>query len=145
MENVKSELTIKNENLFRALVCIPVAALFALLAINSVMTSGIIIFQILFILLALYFSLSALAYAAYYTNERYEGTTEPLFTNKSLSKAVKLLPIAIIFSSIAMTSVTSSTHVAFQIVFVLLAMFTVLSTLAYAAYYTNDYFEENAG
>jgi hypothetical protein len=30
-------------------------------------------------------------------------------------------------------------------VFVLMALFTVLSTLAYAAYFTNDYFEENAG
>ncbi len=145
MEKVKSEVTIKNENLFRALVSLPLAALFALLAMNSVMNSGIIIFQILYILMALYFSLSTLGYAAHYTNERYEGTTEPLFKNKNLSKAIKLLPLAIIFVAVAMNSITSSTHVVFQVVFVLMAMFTLLSTLAYAAYYTNDYFAENAG
>ena len=145
METVKSEVTIENENLFRALVCIPVAALFALLAASSIMNSGILLFQIIFVLLALYFTLSTLAYAAHYTNERYEGTTEPQFSNKNLSKTVKLLPLAIIFVIVAMTSITSSTHVVFQVLFVLMALFTVLSTLAYAAYFTNDYFEENAG
>lgn len=68
MGNVKVE----NENLFRALVCLPLAILFSLLAGNSVMNSGIIIFQVMFVVLAMYFVLSTLGYFALYTNEYFD-------------------------------------------------------------------------
>lgn len=135
---------IENENLFRSLVCIPPAIIFVLLAVNSISTSGIVIFQIIFTLIASYFTLATVGYAALYTNERYEGKTEPLFKNTNLSKAVKFLPLAIIFIATAVTSISSSAHVVFNVISILLASYTVLATLGYAAFYTNDYFEEHA-
>lgn len=145
MGKVKSELTIENENLFRSLVCLPIAILFTMLAINSVMTSGIMLFQLIFILMALYFSLSTLSYAAHYTNERYEGKAAPIFNNKNLSKTMTFLPFAILSVFVAEMSVTSTTHIVFQTVFALIAIYTVLSALAYTAFYTNDCYEENIG
>ncbi|GHE78963.1 hypothetical protein [Thalassotalea profundi] len=144
MEKVNNERIVKNENLFRALVCIPPAILFVLLSINSIATSGILIFQVIFILLAAYFSLSALSNAAQYTNERYDGNAEPFFKNQNLSKSIKFLPIAIIFTFVAYDAVITSTHVVFQTVYVILAFALVLTTIAYAAFYTNDRYEENA-
>lgn len=144
MEASKHEEIIKNENLFRALVCAPLAILFSLLATNSVMSSGLIIFQVLFILLALYFSYITLSHAALYTNERYEGKTEPQFKNKNLSKTIKFSPFAILFSFIAQYSLMSPDHLFFKIVFLLLAITFVLCALSYAAFYTNDYFAEQA-
>jgi hypothetical protein len=144
MEQVKSESIIKNENLFRALVYVPLAALFVLLSINSVATSGIIIFQILFILMAMYFTLSAISYAAHYTNERYEGKTEPQFENKNLSKAIKFSPLAVVFTFISFHSITTSAHLVFQAIAVIIAFYLILSTIAYAAFYTNDCYAETA-
>ena len=144
MEADKNKEVVKNENLFRALVCAPLAVLFALLASNSVMSSGLVIFQVLFILLALYFTYTTLSHAALYTNERYEGKTEPQFKNINLSKAIKFAPLALLFSFIAQSSLTSPDHLFFKIVFVLLAITFVLCALSYAAFYTNDYFAEQA-
>ncbi|MEW6991237.1 hypothetical protein AADZ91_11150 [Colwelliaceae bacterium 6441] len=142
MEKLNNERIIKNENLFRALVCLPTAILFTLLSINSVANSGIFIFQIIFILMAIYFSLSAISYAAHYTNECYEGKTEPLFENKNLSKAIQYAPLAIIFSFIAVNSITISAHIVFQVISGLTAFILVLSAIAYAAFYTNDCYAE---
>jgi len=144
MEKVQSESIITNENLFRALVCVPLVILFVLLSINSVATSGIILFQILFILLALYFSLSAISYAAHYTNELYEGKTEPLFKNKNLSKTIRFLPLAILFTYIAVNSITTSVHIVFQTLSIVMSLLLILSTIAYAAYYTNDCYDESS-
>ena len=144
MEKVNSERIIENENLFRAWVCVPTAILFVMLSINSVTTSGIVLFQIIFILMAVYFSLNALSYAAHYTNERFEGKTDPLFENKNLSKAIKLSPLAIFFTFFAFNSITTSAHTVFQTTFVLMALILMLSTIAYAAFYTNDYHSEKA-
>ena len=60
---------VQNDNLFKAIVCAPISALFVLLAFNSVTNAGIVIFQVLFVILALFFVLSTLAYAAHYTND----------------------------------------------------------------------------
>jgi len=69
MGKVQSESLIENENLFRALVCSPIAVLFVMLAVNSMMSPGFVVFKVLYVVMALVFSLSALAYASYYTNE----------------------------------------------------------------------------
>lgn len=144
MEKIKNESIIKNENLFRACVCVPLVILFVLLSIDSVVNSGIILFQILFILMALYFSLSAISYAAHYTNERFEGKAEPQFENINLSKMIKFSPLAVFFTFIAYNSITTSSHFVFQAIAVLMALFCILSTIAYAAYYTNDCYAESA-
>jgi hypothetical protein len=144
MEKVKSENIIENENLFRALVSVPLAILFVLLSINSVLTSGIVLFQVLFILLAIYFSLSAISYAAHYTNELYDGKTEPLFKNINLSKTIKFLPLAVLFTYIAVNSITTSAHIVFQALSIVMSLLLILTTIAYAAYYTNDCYDETA-
>ncbi|MCO4798985.1 MAG: hypothetical protein KC484_07205 [Colwelliaceae bacterium] len=141
MGKVNNELVIKNENLFRAWVSLPAAILFILLSINSVATSGILLFQIIFILLAMYFSLNAISYAAQYTNELYEGKTEPLFENKNLSNAIIFSPLAILAVLVASNSITTSASVVFQTVSVLTAFILVLYAIAYAAFYTNDCYE----
>lgn len=66
-----NDTLITNENLYRALVSAPLAIFFAILAFNSVMYFELVIFKAIFILMALYFSLSTLFYAAFYTNECY--------------------------------------------------------------------------
>jgi len=143
MESVKTEVLIENENLFRALICAPSAVVFVLFSINSVMSSGLIIFTVMFILMALYFTLSTLAYAAYYTNDLYEGSSERIINNSNLSRALNFTPLAILFAWLAVYSVDSSSHIFINVVFVLAALYFTLSTLAYAAYYTNDYHAEN--
>jgi len=144
MEKVNNEHIIKNENLFRAWVCLPLAILFVLLSINSVATSGMVVFQVLFILMAICFSLSALFYAAHYTNERYEGSTEPQFENKNLSKAIKFSPLAVFFTFVAINSITTSAHTVFQAIYVVMALLLILSTIAYAAFYSNDCYAQTA-
>lgn len=72
MGNASSKVLIENENLFRALFSAPFGILFSFLAAELVMSSGLLLFKLLFVAVALYFSLTALAYAAYYTNERYK-------------------------------------------------------------------------
>ncbi len=69
MGNANNDLLIENENLFRALFSAVGAVLFTVLAVNFVMSAGLLLFKVLFVLAALYFSLSTLAYAAYYTND----------------------------------------------------------------------------
>ncbi len=71
MEKVKGKNVIENENLFRMLFCSPVAILFLVLAESYLMSPGIMLFKVIFVLFALYFTLSALAYAAFYTNDYY--------------------------------------------------------------------------
>lgn len=72
----KSENFIENENLFRALVCSPIAVLFVMLAVNSMMSPGFVVFKVIYVVMALCFALSALAYAAYYTNDCYAATAD---------------------------------------------------------------------
>ncbi|WP_286232467.1 hypothetical protein [Thalassotalea sediminis] len=69
MGKAKNDVLIENENLFRALFSALAAVLFIVLAVNYVGTSGLLLFKVLFVLAALYFTLSTLAYAAYYTND----------------------------------------------------------------------------
>lgn len=142
MGKAKSDVLIENENLFRALVCAPIAILFGVMAVNSVISPGIVLFKVIFVLMALYFSLSALAYAAYYTNERFEGKAEPVFENKNLSKALLCAPFAVLFVTFALNSITSSSSIFFSVLYVLIALYFTLSTLAYAAFYTNDYYAQ---
>jgi len=142
MEKVSQERIIENENLFRAGVNLPAAIFFAFLSINSIANSGVFILQIIFILLTIYFSLSVMSYAAYYTNERFEGKTEPQLKNRNLSKAIKFFPLAIVSTYIAANSITTSQHVVFQVLFISMALILILSTIAYAAFYTNDYYEQ---
>ncbi|TKB44916.1 hypothetical protein [Thalassotalea mangrovi] len=138
MTKAENELLIENENLFRSLVCAPVAVLFVLLAANAIMTSSIVIFQVIFVLLAIYFTLSTLAYASFYTNERYQGEAKPFFKNRHLSKALTCFLLTIVFGSVAINTVTSSAHIVFKGVSIVLALYFTLSTLAFAAYFTND-------
>lgn len=138
MGNSTNEVSIQNENLFRALVCAPLAIMFVLLAANSVMNSGLIIFSVLYVLVALYFVLTTLAYAAYYTNDLYSGATTHDAGNKHLSKALFCTPLAILFSWSALNLMMSSQHVVFKVAFVLMALYFSLKALAHAAYYTND-------
>ena len=137
MEKAVSHI-IENENVFRALVSVPPAILFILLAANSLMSGGIVLFQVIYILLALYFLLSAIGYAALYSNELVEQKTKPLFKNINLSNAISYLALAAIFITTSIVSITSSAHIIFTSLAVLLALITTLNTLAYAAYYTND-------
>jgi len=76
MGKVNSKTVVENENLFRALVCSPIAILFVMLAVNSMMSPGLVAFKVLFVVMALCFALSALAYAAYYTNDCYAATAD---------------------------------------------------------------------
>ncbi|WP_394174435.1 hypothetical protein [Thalassotalea litorea] len=144
MANSNNELLIENENLFRSLVCAPVAVWFVLLAANSVMTSGMIIFQIIFVLLAIYFTLSSLAYASYYTNERYQGDAKPFFNNQNLAKCLIHCLLTLVFATLAYQTVTGDAHLVFKVVSVVLALYFSLSFIAYGAYYTNDLCESDA-
>ncbi len=144
MEKVENKI-IENENLFRALVSLAPAVLFIMLALNSMMSAGIVLLQVIFILLALYFLLSALGHAALYTNERFDGKSEALFNNKNLAQTMMFLPLTILFTFITFLSITSSAHLVFTGISMLITMFSLLSTLAYAAYYTNDYYAKTTG
>lgn len=144
MSNVKSDVIIENENLFRTLVFGPVAILFLLFAGPFLMSSWLVLFKVIYVLMTLYFSLSALAHGAYYTNELYEGKTESLIKNDNLFKALVYTPLAILFCFFAMNSITSSGHVFFNTLYILMALYFSLSVLAYAAYYTNDCYAEDA-
>lgn len=137
-------MIIKNENLFRTLVCGPSAIVFSLFAQQAIVSSGPLIFQVFFTLIALYFALSTLSHAATYTNERYEGKAEPLFANKNLSALVLYSPFATISLIIAASTLASSTHIAFKSLFVVLAIVLTLKAIAHAAFYTNDFYEQNA-
>jgi len=66
---------IENDNLFKALVSFLVAILFIVLAVNSFSTGGLVLFKVLFVLIALVYTLFTLAYAAYYTNDHFRAQT----------------------------------------------------------------------
>ena len=144
MSKVKSGFVIENENLFRALFCAPTAILLVLFANSFLMSAGLVLFKVIYVLMALYFTLSTLAYSAYYTNELYEGKADSLIKNKHLFKAIVFTPLAIVFWFFAVNSIMASGHIVFNAIYVLLALFCTLSTLAYAAYYTNDCYAEDA-
>ncbi|QDP01340.1 hypothetical protein [Thalassotalea sp. PS06] len=138
MGQVNNDVLIENENLFRALVCAPVAVLFVLLAANSVMTSAMLVMQILFIAMAIFFSLSTLAYASYYTNERYEGNAKPLIKNANLSKAILYTGLSALFTVVTYQTFADSTHLLFKAISVVILLYLSLSALAFFAYYTNE-------
>jgi len=142
MDQVKSDVVVENENLFRALFCGPIALLLVLFGGDFLMSSGLVLFKVIYVLMALYFSISALAYAAFYTNELYEGKTDSLIKNDNLFKTIVYTPLAILFCFFAVNSITSSGHVVFNVIFILMALYFTLSTLAYAAFYTNDHYAE---
>lgn len=144
MGNVNSELVIENEHLFRALICAPVGVFFAMLAQQWIVTSGAIVMNVIFVLMALFFILATLSYAAFYTNERFQGKAEPLFKNKNLSQFVIFTCLAVLFVPIAVNVLPSAAHMVFKVIFTLLALYSLLSALAYAAFYTNDCFAENS-
>jgi hypothetical protein len=139
MDKVKSDVVIENENLFRALFFAPITMLLMLFAESFLMFSGLLFFKIIYVLMTLGFFLSTLAYAAYYTNELSAGETERLIENQNLFKAIVSAPLAIVFWYFAVASITSSGHIVFNVTYVLLALYFSLSSLAYAAFYTNDY------
>ena len=142
MSNAKSDLLIENENLFRALAFAPIAILLVLFSGDFLMSSGIVLFKVIYVLMALYFTLSTLAYAAYYTNELYEGNAESLIKNENLFKTLICTPLAILFWFFAVNSMMSSSHIVINVITVLIALYFSLGTLAYAAFYTNDYHAE---
>lgn len=53
MSQVKSNTGIENENLFRALFCAPTAILLVLFADSFLMSSGIVLFKVIYVLMAL--------------------------------------------------------------------------------------------
>ncbi len=144
MDKMKSEVLIENENLFRALVCAPIAVLFALFSTSFVLSPGLILFKVIFVILALYFSLSTLAYAAYYTNDLHEENVDSIFNNKNLLSSLFCAPIAFIFVLFALNTEASSGYLFFKVIFVIMASYFVLKTLAHAAYYTNECHETKA-
>jgi hypothetical protein len=93
--------------------------------------------------MTVYFVLSALAYGAFYTNEVYAEEVESFIKNDNLFKALVAAPLAIMFWFFAVNSIMSSGHFVFNVIYLLIALYFSLSTLAYAAFYTNDYHDEN--
>lgn len=134
-------MIIKNENLFRALVCGPSAIAFGLFAKQSFILGWPLVMQAILTVITLYFAYTALAHAALYTNERTEGKAESAFENQNLGKLVKFTPFAIIFTMIAVSSVTSPANILFKVIFVLMAIYFLYSALAAAAHYTNDCYD----
>jgi hypothetical protein len=143
MGHVTSDVIIENENLFRTMIFAPVAILLVLFAESFLMSSGIVLFKVIYVLMTSYALLSALAYGAYYTNELYEGKVESFIKNDNLFKAIVFTPLAVVFWFFSVNSIMSSGHIVFNFIYVLLALYCTLSTLAYAAYYTNDCYAEN--
>jgi hypothetical protein len=141
MENMNSGGGIENENLFRALVSAPIAIFFAVIATNAVMSPGIFLFKLIYIGMALYFSLSTLAYAAYYSNDHQGDKAEKALKNKNLFNLLFNAPIALAFIIFAVISVTTNASLFFNITFGFLAFISTLYTLAYAAFYTNDCYD----
>lgn len=142
MEHANNSGGIENENLFRALVLAPLAVFFTIIATNSVMSSGIFLFKIIFVFMALYFSLSTLAYAAFYSNDHFSGKADKALENKNLFNLLFIAPIALSFIVVATISVSANASLFFNIIFGVLAFISSLYTLAYAAFYTNDCYDE---
>ena len=139
METVKKDVLIENENLFRALVCAPIALFLLLFAPSFITSPGIVLSKVIFILLALAFFLATLAYAAYYTNEVYLGNEDNFLRNKKLFKAIGYAPLAVAFIFFTIQSMSSASHIVFNLLFILMACYFSLSSLANAAYFTNEY------
>jgi hypothetical protein len=142
MSNEKSTLIIKNENLFRTLVFSPVAILLIIFGGEFLASSGLFFFKIIYVLVGLYSSLCALAYGAYYTNDLYEGGEESFIKNDNLFKAIVFTPLAVLFTFFAFDSIAGSSHIVFNVMYILIAMYFILGALAYAAFYSNDYYAE---
>jgi hypothetical protein len=143
MDQVKRDVVVKNENLFRTLFCAPIALLLVLFAQSFLMSSGLVLFKVFYVLMALYFVLSTLAYGAFYTNEVYAEEVNSFIKNDNLFKALISAPLAVLFWFFAVNSMMSSGHFVFNVIYLLIALYFSLSTLAYAAFYTNDYHDEN--
>lgn len=144
MAEQENSLAVENENLFRAMLCAPAAIAFGALTTSTISSNGIGFINLFFILLTLYFSLSALGYAALYTNDRYEGRAEAIFENQNLAKTLICLPLAVVFVALTYYSVSVSSSLFFNLIYGAIALYFVLATLGYASHYTNDYFEENS-
>lgn len=134
---------IENENLFRAIVSAPIAIFFAIIAANSISSSGIFIFSFIFVCMAVYFSLSTLAYAAYYTNDHHTDKADKVFKNKNFFNLLFNAPITLAFIAFTVLSFSTNASLFFNITFGFLAFISSLYTLAYAAFYTNDCYNEN--
>ena len=68
----ETEYHIQNENLFKTLLCLPIGIGFATFMMSSFETSGVSVATFLLFVLTMYFILSAIGYAAFYTNEKFE-------------------------------------------------------------------------
>ncbi|MDO6446937.1 hypothetical protein Q4493_14275 [Colwellia sp. 1_MG-2023] len=141
MANANNVEGIENENLFRALVTAPLAIFFVIIAANSVMSSGIFIFKLIFIGMAIYFSLSTLAYAAYYTNDHHAEKADKVFKNKNFFNLLFNAPLSLAFIIFTVLSFTNDASLFFNLIFGALAFISTLFTLAYAAFYTNDCYD----
>lgn len=144
MEKVKTEGGIENENLFRALVTAPIAVFFVIIAVNSVTSSGLFLFKFIFVCMAIYFSLCTLAYAAFYSNDHQTEKADKIFNNKNFFNLVFTAPISLSLIIFTALSFSSNASLFFNIVFGALAFISCLYTIAYAAFYTNDCYEDNA-
>ncbi|QOL24823.1 hypothetical protein LP316_10875 [Thalassotalea sp. LPB0316] len=67
---------IENDNLFKAVIYLPIAILFALLASDAISGGSNIFFQVMYVILALYFVLGTLGYFAHFTNDFFDGRTD---------------------------------------------------------------------
>jgi len=143
MSNIESDLMIKNENLFRTLAFTPIALLLLIFAGDFLSSSLLVLFKIFYVLMMLYSTVSALAYGAFYTNDVYEGRAESLIKNNNLFKALIYTPLAALFYFFAVNSIMSSSHVVFNMLYILMTMYFTLSAIAYAAFYTNDRYDDN--
>jgi len=142
MSNNNDTLLIENENLFRSLVFSPVAIVLIIFGADFLTSSWLFLFKVIYVVVALYSTICALAYSAYYTNELYEGKADRLIKNSHLFKTLVYAPLAVLFVFFAMNSITSSGHLFFNVLYILIASYFILGTLAYSAYYTNDYYAE---
>lgn len=63
---------IQNENLFKTLLCLPIGIAFSIMLVSAFEASGFAVSTFLLFVLTMYFLLSGIGYAAYYTNEFFE-------------------------------------------------------------------------
>ncbi len=142
MGKAKDGVEIENENLYRALVCSPIAIFLILTAPNFLTSSGLILFKIIFVFMTLYFSLCALAYSAFYANQVSAKSVDSIIKNRNLSSVFACTPLAVVFWFFTVNSVVTNGHMVFTVMYALIAIYFTLSALAYAAFTTNDYYAE---
>lgn len=70
----ESEYEIENENLFKTLLCLPIGIGFGAFMMSAFNESGFNVGTFLLFVLTMYFTLSGIAYAAFYTNEKFDCT-----------------------------------------------------------------------